>query len=91
MSAVLHFTPRRLRRAGGGGGSEPLTLEVIRAEIEHGVQAALDTADRLIGLLDRMDQHRFSAGKGGDKARAEMQGETGKILGEMGKLRKGRD
>ena len=55
MSAVLHFTPRRLRRAGGGGGSEPLTLEVIRAEIEHGVQAALDTADRLIGLLDRMD------------------------------------
>lgn len=30
-------------------------MEALRAEVEGGVQAALDVADRLIGLLDRMD------------------------------------
>lgn len=55
MGAVLQFTPRRAGRSGGGGGSEPLTPEMIRAEIECGVQAALGAVDRLVNLLDRMD------------------------------------
>lgn len=50
MSNVLTFTPRPLADA-------PRTLSdaEFRHQIEDAAQAALDTADRLIALLDRIE------------------------------------
>lgn len=53
MSNVHTFTPRST-------ASGPVTLPVpspaeVRRQIEDAAQAALDTADRLIALLDRIE------------------------------------
>lgn len=53
MSNVHTFTPRRPAAA-------PVALPApssaeVRRQIEEAAQAALDTADRLIALLDRLD------------------------------------
>ena len=53
MSNVHTFTPRRPTVA-----PKPLPVPSpaeMRRQIEEAAQAALDTADRLIALLDRMD------------------------------------
>ena len=49
MSNVHPFTPRR-------SSSQPSPSPIdVRATIEAAAQAALDTVERLIGILDRMD------------------------------------
>ena len=54
MGDVLTFTPRqkpnRLEFR-----SEPLTDHALRASLEEAAQVALDAADRIIAVLDRMD------------------------------------
>lgn len=45
MGIVVPFTSRQ----------RPAAETDVRAQIEEAAQAALDTADRLIALLDRMD------------------------------------
>ena len=52
MSNVHTFAPRRAARA---SASVPPSLEDVRHQIEEAAQVALDTADRLIALLDRME------------------------------------
>lgn len=47
VADILQFRPRP-RPASAGPGN-------VRAEIEEAAQAALDTADRLIAILDGMD------------------------------------
>jgi hypothetical protein len=53
MSNVHTFTPRRPVAA----LPAPLTLSSaeVRRQIEEAAQAALDTADRLLAILDRLD------------------------------------
>ena len=53
MSNVHTFAPRRPAAA----PAEPLVLSPaeFRRQIEEAAQAALDTADRLIALLDRIE------------------------------------
>ena len=46
MSNVLSFPMR---------AAVPRVTPEVRAQLEHAAQAALDTADRIIALIDRMD------------------------------------
>ena len=52
MANILHFPDRRQR--GAGLGPQPVD-PAVRAQVERAAQAALDTADRLIAILDRWD------------------------------------
>ncbi len=52
MTNILHFPDRRQR--GAGLGSQPVD-PAVRAQVERAAQAAIDTADRLIAILDRWD------------------------------------
>lgn len=52
MGDVLTFTPRPKSAA---PDLEPLAGHAIRASLEQAAQAALDAADRIIAVLDRMD------------------------------------
>lgn len=51
MSTVIPFPGRPAFAAGG----RPTVDPVLRAQIEVAAQAALDTADRLIAILNRWD------------------------------------
>ncbi|MHC2109278.1 hypothetical protein [Methylobacterium sp. CM6246] len=53
MGDVLAFTPRL--KSAAPETLEPLTGPEIRASLEEAAQVALDAADRIIGVLDRMD------------------------------------
>ncbi|EIZ81914.1 hypothetical protein WYO_5502 [Methylobacterium sp. GXF4] len=53
MGDVLTFTPRP--KPSAPEASEPLTGPEIRASLEAAAQVALDAADRIIAVLDRMD------------------------------------
>jgi hypothetical protein len=52
MTNILYFPDRRQR--GASLGSQPVD-PAVRAQVERAAQAALDTADRLIAILDRWD------------------------------------
>ena len=54
MSNVHPFAPRR-RPAAAPVALPALPSAEVRRQIEDAAQAALDTADRLIALLDRLD------------------------------------
>ncbi|MCJ2063062.1 hypothetical protein MKK63_10110 [Methylobacterium sp. J-088] len=54
MGDVLTFTPRP-KPVTGNIASEPLTGPALRASLEEAAQIALDAADRIIAVLDRMD------------------------------------
>jgi hypothetical protein len=64
MSNIHTFAPRPRPAAAPVALPVPSTAE-IRHQIEEAAQAALDTADRLIALLDRLN------GNGEDRADAE--------------------
>jgi hypothetical protein len=53
MGDVLTFTPRP--KPSAPEASEPLTGPEIRASLEAAAQVALDAADRIIAVLDRLD------------------------------------
>lgn len=53
MGEVLTFTPRPKPIA--PVASEPLAGGALRASLEEAAQVALDAADRIIAVLDRMD------------------------------------
>lgn len=53
MAEILTFRPRR--PAPSIARSDVLDGPALRLELEQAAQAALDQADRLIALLDRMD------------------------------------
>ncbi|TXN00471.1 hypothetical protein FV242_21770 [Methylobacterium sp. WL64] len=53
MGDVLTFTPRP--KPAAPEASERLTGPEIRASLEEAAQVALDAADRIIAVLDRMD------------------------------------
>ncbi|MEQ4600248.1 MAG: hypothetical protein ABN488_21045 [Methylobacteriaceae bacterium] len=53
MADILTFRPRR--PAPSIARSDVLDGPALRLELEQAAQAALDQADRLIALLDRMD------------------------------------
>lgn len=53
MADILTFTPRP--RPAEPAAPEPLADADLRQKIEAGAQVALDLADHLIGLLDRVD------------------------------------
>ncbi|WP_419828328.1 hypothetical protein [Methylobacterium sp.] len=53
MGDVLTFTPRA--RLPEPARPEPLNGPTLRASLEEAAQVALDTADRIIAVLDRMD------------------------------------
>lgn len=53
MGNVLTFTARP--KPAAPEASEPLTGPEIRASLEAAAQVALDAADRIIAVLDRMD------------------------------------
>ena len=52
MGDVLTFIPRLKPAA---PDLEPLTGPALRASLEEAAQIALDAADRIIAVLDRMD------------------------------------
>lgn len=54
MADILTFRPRRA--APSITRSDVLDGPALRLELEQAAQAALDQADRLIALLDRMDR-----------------------------------
>ena len=54
MGDVLTFTPRP-KPATVRDYSEPLAGPALRASLEEAAQIALDAADRIIAVLDRMD------------------------------------
>lgn len=54
MGDLLTFAPRP-KPAAPPPASEPLTDEALRARIEEAAEVAVDTAERLIALLDGMD------------------------------------
>ena len=54
MGNVLTFTPRP-KPVAAEIPSEPLTGAALRASLEEAAQTALDAADRIIAVLDRMD------------------------------------
>ena len=54
MGDVLTFTPCP-KPATVRDYSEPLTVPALRASLEEAAQTALDVADRIIAVLDRMD------------------------------------
>ena len=54
MGDVLPFTPRP-KLITADIRSEPLTGPALRASLEEAAQTALDAADRIIAVLDRMD------------------------------------
>ena len=54
MGDVLTFTPRP-KPVAAEIPSEPLTGAALRASLEEAAQTALDAADRIIAVLDRMD------------------------------------
>lgn len=53
MGDVLTFTPRA--RSPEPASPEPLNGLTLRASLEEAAQVALDAADRIIAVLDRMD------------------------------------
>lgn len=53
MGTILTFTPRQ--RPAEPAEPEPLAGPALREQIEGSAQAALDLADHLIGLLNRVD------------------------------------
>lgn len=53
MGDVLTFTPRP--KPAAPVLSEPLAGAALRASLEEAAQTALDAADRIIAVLDRMD------------------------------------
>ncbi|MCJ2132706.1 hypothetical protein MKK69_01255 [Methylobacterium sp. J-026] len=53
MGDVLTFTPRP--KPAAPEIPEPLTGPALRASLEEAAQIALDAADRIIAVLDRMD------------------------------------
>ena len=53
MGDVLTFTPRP--KPAAPEASEPLAGPALRASLEAAAQTALDAADRIIAVLDRMD------------------------------------
>ncbi|MCJ2121349.1 hypothetical protein [Methylobacterium sp. J-077] len=53
MGDVLTFTPRA--RSPEPASPEPLNGPTLRASLEAAAQVALDAADRIIAVLDRMD------------------------------------
>lgn len=53
MGDVLQFTPRPKRTA--SEALPPLAGADLRASLEEAAQTALDAADRIIAVLDRMD------------------------------------
>ncbi|QGY03545.1 hypothetical protein MMSR116_17870 [Methylobacterium mesophilicum SR1.6/6] len=53
MGDVLTFTPRP--KPAAPEILEPLTGAALRASLEEAAQTALDAADRIIAVLDRMD------------------------------------
>ena len=53
MGDVLTFTPRP--KPAAPNPSEPLAGAALRASLEEAAQTALDAADRIIAVLDRMD------------------------------------
>ncbi|KAA0122831.1 hypothetical protein CIW48_15420 [Methylobacterium sp. P1-11] len=53
MGDVLQFTPRPKRTA--PEALPPLAGAELRASLEEAAQTALDAADRIIAVLDRMD------------------------------------
>ena len=53
MGDVLTFTPRP--KPGALEILEPLAGAALRASLEEAAQTALDAADRIIAVLDRMD------------------------------------
>lgn len=53
MAEILTFRPRR--SAPSIARSDVLDGPALRVELEQAAQAALDQAERLIALLDRMD------------------------------------
>lgn len=54
MGDVLTFTPRP--KPAAPGILEPLAGAALRASLEEAAQTALDAADRIIAVLDRMDE-----------------------------------
>ena len=54
MGDVLTFTPRP-KPITANIRSEPLAGTILRASLEEAAQTALDAADRIIAVLDRMD------------------------------------
>ncbi|MCJ2124076.1 hypothetical protein [Methylobacterium sp. J-077] len=53
MGDVLTFTPRP--KSAASEALEPLAGGALRASLEDAAQVALDAADRIIAVLDRMD------------------------------------
>ena len=53
MGDVLTFTPRP--KPAAPEALEPLAGPALRASLEEAAQVALDAADRIIAVLDRMD------------------------------------
>lgn len=53
MGDVLTFTPRP--KPAARKAPEPLAGSALRASLEEAAQTALDAADRIIAVLDRMD------------------------------------
>ncbi|MCJ2139486.1 hypothetical protein [Methylobacterium sp. E-066] len=53
MGDVLTFTPRP--KPAAPEALEPLAGAALRASLEEAAQVALDAADRIIAVLDRMD------------------------------------
>ena len=53
MGDVLTFTPRP--KSAAPEISEPLTGPALRASLEEAAQVALDAADHIIAVLDRLD------------------------------------
>ncbi|MCJ2052108.1 hypothetical protein [Methylobacterium sp. J-070] len=53
MGDVLTFTPRP--KPAAPAALEPLAGPALRASLEEAAQTALDAADRIIAVLDRMD------------------------------------
>ncbi|MCJ2069330.1 hypothetical protein MKK75_11045 [Methylobacterium sp. J-030] len=53
MGDVLTFTPRS--KPAASENLEPLAGATLRASLEEAAQIALDAADRIIAVLDRMD------------------------------------
>ena len=53
MGEVLTFTPRP--KPAAIEAQEPLAGPALRASLEEAAQIALDAADRIIAVLDRMD------------------------------------
>ncbi|MCJ2052513.1 hypothetical protein [Methylobacterium sp. J-070] len=76
MGDVLTFTPRP--KTAAPAALEPLAGAALRASLEEAAQIALDAADRIIAVLDRMDDDAdLEDGADGEPSLAAPENATG--------------